>query len=63
MAAIQKQRDLLAKIEAVLKAESHGKVLMQVVKMAKDTGLTLDAITKAYESQNGKSISTIKTSS
>jgi DNA-binding protein H-NS len=60
LAAIQKQRDLLAKKEAALKAESHGKVLAQIVKMAKDAGLTLAEITHAYESQKIKSISTTK---
>lgn len=63
LAAIQKQRDLLAKKEAALKAESHGKVLTQIVKMAKDAGLTLAEITHAYESQKNKSISTTKTPS
>ncbi len=36
LAAIQKQKDLLEKKEAALKAESHGKVLIQIIKMAKD---------------------------
>jgi DNA-binding protein H-NS len=63
LAAIQKQRDLLAKKEAALKAESHGKVLTQIVKMAKDAGLTLAQITHAYESQKNKSIPTTKTPS
>jgi DNA-binding protein H-NS len=63
LAAIQKQRDLLAKKEAALKAESHGRVLIQIVKMAKDAGLTLVEITHAYESQKNKSIPTTKTTS
>ncbi len=63
LAAIQKQRDLLAKKEAALKAESHGKVLAQIVKMAKAAGLTLAEITHAYESQKKKSIPTSKTPS
>ena len=54
LAAIQKQKDLLAKKEAALKAESHGKVLALIVKMAKDAGLTLAEITHAYESQKTK---------
>jgi DNA-binding protein H-NS len=61
--AIKKQRDLLAKKEAALKAESHGKVLVQIVKMAKDAGLTLAEITHAYESQRTKLIPTTKTPS
>jgi hypothetical protein len=50
------QRDLLSKKEAALKAESHGKVLLQIVKMAKDAGLTLAEITAAYDEkkQTGK---------
>ena len=63
LAAIQKQRDLLAKKEAALKAESHGKVLAQLVKMAKDAGLTLAEITNAYESQKTKLIPSNKTPS
>jgi DNA-binding protein H-NS len=62
LAAIQKQRDLLTKKEAALKAESHGKVLIHIVKMARDAGLTLAEITHAFESQKTKPISTIKTS-
>jgi DNA-binding protein H-NS len=61
--AIQKQRDLLSKKEAALKAESHGKVLTQIVKMAKDAGLTLAEITQAYQSQKKKLIITTKTPS
>ena len=49
LAYIQKQRDLLSKKEAALRAESHGKVLLQIVKMAKDAGLTLAEITSAYD--------------
>jgi DNA-binding protein H-NS len=63
LAAIQKQKDLLAKKEAALKAESHGKVLALIVKMAKDAGLTLAEITHAYESQKTKLIPITKTSS
>ena len=54
LAAIQKQKDLLAKKEAALKAESHGKVLIQIVKMAKDAGLSLADITSAYEGNKSK---------
>ena len=57
LASIQKQRDLLSKKEAALRAESHGKVLLQIVKMAKDAGLTLAEITSAYDDkkkQTGK---------
>ena len=54
LAAIQKQKDLLAKKEAALRAESHGKVLIQIIKMAKDAGLSLDEIASAYEGHKVK---------
>ena len=60
LASIQKQRDLLSKKEAALKAESHGKVLLQIVKMAKDAGLTLAEITSAYEDKKTKLANTPK---
>ena len=62
LASIQKQRDLLSKKEAALKAESHGKVLLQIVKMAKDAGLTLAEITSAYEDKKNKPVGTPKKS-
>ncbi len=60
LAAIQKQRDLLSKKEAALRAESHGKVLLQIVKMAKDAGLTLAEITSAYDDKKTKLANTPK---
>ena len=60
LASIQKQRDLLLKKEAALKAESHGKVLLQIVKMAKDAGLTLAEITSAYDDKKTKPANTPK---
>jgi len=60
LATIQKQRDLLSKKEAALKAESHGNVLLQIVKMAKDAGLTLAEITSAYEDKKTKLANTPK---
>ena len=62
LASIQKQRDLLSKKEAALKTESHGKVLLQIVKMAKDAGLTLAEITSAYDDKKTKSADTPKKS-
>ena len=62
LASIQKQRDLLSKKEAVLRAESHGKVLLQIVKMAKDAGLTLAEITSAYNDKKAKMANTRKKS-
>ena len=62
LAAIQKQRDLLSKKEAALKAESHGKVLLKIVKMAKDAGLTLAEITTVYNDKKTKPANTSKKS-
>ena len=55
MQQFKSKKDLLAKKEAALKEESHGKVLTQIVKMAKDAGLSLDEITSAYEGHKTKS--------
>jgi DNA-binding protein H-NS len=60
LASIQKQRNLLSKKEAALRAESHGKVLLQIVKMAKDAGLTLAEITAAYDDKKTKLANTPK---
>ena len=62
LASIQKQRDLLSIKEAALKAESHGKILLQIVKMAKDAGLTLAEITSAYDDKKTKPVNTPKKS-
>jgi DNA-binding protein H-NS len=62
LASIQKQRDLLSKKEASLRAESHGKVLLQIVKMAKDAGLTLTEIADAYKDKKIKTANTPKKS-
>ena len=47
--AIQKQKEILLRKEAALKAQSLGKVLVEIVKMAKNAGLTLADITKAFD--------------
>ena len=62
LASIQKQRDFLLKKEAALKVESHGKVLLQIVKMARDAGLSLDEITSAYDDKKNKLVITPKKS-
>jgi hypothetical protein len=36
LATIQKQKEILLKKEAALKAQSHGKILIDIVKMARD---------------------------
>lgn len=64
LAAIQKQKEILQKKEVALKAESHGKVLIEIVKMAKDAGLTLADITQAFNQKlPSKSVKVKKPSS
>ena len=64
LAAIQKQKEILLKKEVALKAESHGKVLIEIVKMAKDAGLTLADITHAFNQKSPtKSVKVKKPSS
>jgi DNA-binding protein H-NS len=60
LAAIAKQRELLAKKEVLLKAESHGKVLSQIIQLAKDAGLTIADITEAFENKKTKPSVTAK---
>jgi DNA-binding protein H-NS len=60
LAAIAKQRELLAKKEALLKAKSHGKVLNQIIQLAKDAGLTIADITEAFENKKTKPSVTAK---
>ncbi len=52
LAAIQKQKEILLKKEAALKAQSHGKILSDIVKMARDAGLTLAEITEAFNQKS-----------
>ena len=52
LAAIQKQKEILLKKEAALKAQSHGKILSDIVKMARDAGLTLEDITEALNQKS-----------
>ena len=47
LAAIRKQRELLDKKEQALKSKSHDKVLVKIVAMAKEAGLTAADINKA----------------
>jgi DNA-binding protein H-NS len=54
LAAIAKQREILAKKEALLKAESQGKVLSQIIQLAKGAGLTIADITEAFENKKTK---------
>lgn len=62
LASIQKQRALLEKKEAALKAKSHDKVLAQIVKLAKDAGLTASDITSALASGKSAKAKVTKTS-
>jgi DNA-binding protein H-NS len=54
LAAIKKQREALEKKEQALKSRSHDKVLVKIVQMAKEAGLTAADITKALGSANPK---------
>ena len=62
LASIQKQRALLEKKEAALKAKSHDKVLSQIVQMAKDAGLTASDITAALASGKPSKVKSAKAS-
>jgi DNA-binding protein H-NS len=60
LAAIKKQREALEKKEQALKLRSHDKVLVKIVQMAKEAGLTAADITKALGSANPKVVKTGK---
>ena len=60
LAAIRKQRELLDKKEQALKSKSHDKVLVKIVALAKEAGLTAADINKALSS--GKPTKAGKTS-
>ncbi len=47
LAQIQRQKEALLKKEQALMSKSHDKVLAQIVKLAKDAGLTASDITSA----------------
>ena len=47
LAALRKQRDLIAKKEQALLSRSHDKVLTKIVQIAKEAGLTASDISKA----------------
>ena len=50
LAALRKQRELIAKKEQALLSKSHDKVLTKIVQMAKESGLTSSDISKALGS-------------
>jgi DNA-binding protein H-NS len=52
LASIQKQKELLLKREVALKTQSHGKILKDIVKMAKDAGLSLEDISQAFNQKS-----------
>jgi DNA-binding protein H-NS len=60
LAAIKKQRDALEKKEQALKAKSHEKILVKIVQMAKDAGLTASDITKALDSGKPAKVTKVK---
>jgi DNA-binding protein H-NS len=47
LAALRKQRELIAKKEQALLSKTHEKVLTKIVQLAKDAGLTASDIAKA----------------
>ena len=53
LAALRKQRDLIAKKEQALLSKSHDKVLTKIVQMAKEAGLTASDISKALGAAKG----------
>jgi DNA-binding protein H-NS len=50
LAALRKQRELIANKEQALLSKSHDKVLTKIVQMAKEAGLTASDISKALGS-------------
>ncbi len=50
LAALRKQRELIAKKEQALLSKSHDKVLSKIVQLAKDAGLSASDISKALGS-------------
>lgn len=50
LAALRKQRELIAKKEQALLSKTHDKVLSKIVQMAKDAGLSASDIAKALGS-------------
>jgi len=50
LAALRKQRELIAKKEQALLSKTHDKVLSKIVQLAKDAGLTASDISKALGS-------------
>ncbi len=56
LAQIKKQKEALLKKEQALMSKSHDKVLAQIVKLAKDAGLTASDITSAMNA--GKPVKT-----
>jgi DNA-binding protein H-NS len=58
LAALRKQRELIAKKEQALLNKTHDKVLSKIVQMAKDAGLSASDIAKALGS--GKAVKAAK---
>jgi DNA-binding protein H-NS len=63
LAALRKQRELIAKKEQALMSKSHDKVLTKIVQMAKEAGLTASDISKAFGStKSTKAVKAAKSS-
>ncbi len=62
LAKIKKQKEILLKKEQALLSKSHDKVLTQIVKLAKDAGLTASDITTALNSNKPAKAKAVKAS-
>ena len=62
LAKIQRQKEALLKKEQALMSKSHDKVLTQIVKLAKDAGLTASDITAAMSAGKPAKTKTAKAS-
>ena len=61
LAALKKQQEALLKKEQALKAKAHDKVLVKIVQMAKDAGLTASDINAALNSGKPSKTKVVKT--
>jgi len=62
LAQIQRQKEALLKKEQALMSKSHEKVLVQIVKLAKDAGLTAADITSAMSAGKPAKVKAAKAS-
>jgi len=62
LAQIQRQKEALLKKEQALMSKSHDKVLAQIVKLAKDVGLSVADITSALSTGKPAKVKAVKVS-